>query len=128
MERAHQVVGDDGLQIPLPLMQQYGLQPGAHVTLEFDSDMIRIVPQVLSRAEIEKRALRIALRYIGDAAILSVPPFPTEAGIWRVAVRRAGVEEPLGYLNFRLNGELTGNLSEILAEIRESAQQLAAVR
>lgn len=38
MEQIHQLISADGLAIPLPLIQQYGLQPGDRVTLELVLD------------------------------------------------------------------------------------------
>ena len=128
MERAHQVINNDGLQIPLPFMQQYGLQPGSHVTLEFESDMIRVVPQSLSREEIENRALLLLLHHLGDALLVTVSPSTSHVGVWQVAVSARGITEPLGCLEYASNGKLLSDLPAALAEIRENAARLAAAQ
>ncbi|MBM3749314.1 MAG: hypothetical protein FJW34_26440 [Acidobacteria bacterium] len=47
MERVRQVIGTEGLQIPLPIRQRYGLQPGGGVVLELGTtEEIRILPAV----------------------------------------------------------------------------------
>ena len=48
MEQARQMIGANGLQIPLLPMQRYGLQPGAQVVLELGPDGIRVVPALVS--------------------------------------------------------------------------------
>ena len=55
MERARQLVINDGLQIPLPFMVQYGLHPGSEVTVELDADVIRIVPKLPDQTDNENR-------------------------------------------------------------------------
>jgi len=55
IERAQQLVSNDGLQIPLPFMVQYGLYPGSEVTVELDDDVIRIVPKLPDQTDIENR-------------------------------------------------------------------------
>lgn len=51
MERIRQVVDTAGLQIPLPVMQRYGLQPGGRVILELGIDESRILPAIPGQAE-----------------------------------------------------------------------------
>ena len=55
LERAQQLISNDGLQIPLPFMVQYGLHPGSEVTVELDDDVIRIVPKLPDQTDIENR-------------------------------------------------------------------------
>jgi len=54
MERAQQLVSNDGLQSPLPFMVQYGLHPGSEVTVELD-DVIRLVPKLSDQTDSENR-------------------------------------------------------------------------
>ena len=49
MEKVYQSIGTNGLQIPITLMRQYGLERGSGVILELEPDGIRIVPARLSR-------------------------------------------------------------------------------
>ncbi|MEZ4673996.1 MAG: AbrB/MazE/SpoVT family DNA-binding domain-containing protein [Caldilineaceae bacterium] len=67
MEQTQQRISQDGLQIPLPFITQYGLHPGSEVTVELDDDVIRIVPKYPNQADIERRALRLLLQSLGDA-------------------------------------------------------------
>jgi hypothetical protein len=42
MKRVYTTIGKNGLQIPLPLLQAHGAEPGARVVLEFSSDGILV--------------------------------------------------------------------------------------
>lgn len=103
MERIHQVIGAGGLQIPLFIVQRYGLQPGAEVVLELDADEIRILPAVPERTEIENRALRYLLTHLGDAATVKAEK---EGELWRVSVYGADGDDPVGQLVYSQRGEL----------------------
>ncbi|MCP4361689.1 MAG: hypothetical protein GY796_27065 [Chloroflexi bacterium] len=65
--KIRQVINDDGLQIPLPLIEHYSLQPGVRVILELDQQGIRIVPALPDDHDIENVALRYLLINLGDA-------------------------------------------------------------
>lgn len=115
MERTHQLIGRDGLQIPLPLVQRYGLQPGAHVVLEFAADGIHVLPAMVEQTEIEGRALRYLLRNLGDA--VSVDAQQRE-GLWQVTVFASDKMTPLGELIYDLMGNFQENLSSSIEHMR----------
>ena len=99
MERAYQLIGVDGLQIPLPLMQRYGLRPGAQVVLELGAEDIRVLPALADRSEIEGKALRYLLRNLGDAVTIKARQCE---GAWRVTVFASGGLTPMGELVYGL--------------------------
>ncbi|MFZ2359882.1 MAG: hypothetical protein WA040_11120 [Anaerolineae bacterium] len=103
MERAHQMIGADGLQIPLPLMQRYGLRAGVQVVLELGADGIRVVPALADKSEIEGQALRFVLRNLGDAVSIEAQRLD-EA--WHVTVYASAGTAPIGRLVYDLAGEL----------------------
>jgi len=119
MERVRQVVGSQGLQIPLIVMQQYGLVPGTGVVLELGQDGIRIVPVAHSQAEIENRALRYILANLGDAATIKAEQ---ANGEWQVAVLGAGTDELLGQLVFSSSGAMLFERSTSAEELRRRTQ------
>lgn len=121
MEKVHQAVDVNGLQIPIPLMRQYGLEPGSGVTLELEPDGIRVVPAKPERAAIESRALRYLLAYVGDAAAVQVIPLPGGNG-WQVDVSGAGLTVPAGTLYYSVSGALVTERSTPPAEIRRVMQ------
>lgn len=108
MERLRQIVGTEGLQIPWPIMQQYGFKPGAGVVLELESNGIRVLPAIKSKEEIENQALRTLLKHLGDAVTVTV--VPSHEG-WSVSVYGAGLSEPLGRLLYTPAGELLAHRS-----------------
>lgn len=120
MERVRQIVGAEGLQIPLLIMQRYGLQPGAEVVLELRTDGIHILSAVLGREEIENRALRYLLAHLGDATTVSVEK---DNGNWRVAVYGTGIAKPLGELVYSADGELLLDRSTPVEEMRRRATE-----
>lgn len=128
MERTQQLVDGNGLQIPLPFMAQYGLHPGSEVTVELD--VIRIVPKYPNQAAIEKAALKLLLKSLGDAVLVKAKQFEQgdaerNAGDWRVDIHARDVEEPLGHINYAKNGELLSDLSTSLEAVRQKAATLA---
>ena len=130
MERAQQLVGVDGLQIPLPFMAQYGLQPGSEVTVELHDDAIHIVPKLPDQTEIENRALRLLLKSLGDGVLVKAQQLDTpepgmSAGDWRVDVYARGYDDQLGHLDFAKNGLLLSDLSTALDAIRHCAAMIA---
>ena len=129
MERVQQLVSDDGLQIPLPFIIQYGLHSGSEVTMEFDDDVIRIVPKLPDQTDIENRALRLLLKSLGDAVLVKAQQLDAaeagrESGDWRVAVYARGFDEPLGRLDYAKGGQLLSDISAVLDAIRQKASAL----
>jgi len=115
------MINGDGLQIPLPLMQRYGLQPGAQVVLELGVEGIRILPALAERSEIEGKALRYLLRNLGDAVTIE-----TRQGesTWRVTVFAAGSLAPIGELIYSLDGDFLVDNSTSLAAMRRCAVEI----
>ena len=102
MEQARQMIGANGLQIPLLLMQRYGLQPGAQVVLELGPDGIRVVPALARRPEIESKALRYLFRNLGDAVTIEAQQHDST---WRVIVFTSSNPAPIGELVYALTGD-----------------------
>ena len=121
MERAHQMISVDGLQIPLPLMQRYGLRPGAQVVLELGAEGIRVLPALADRSEIEGKALRYLLRKLGDAVTIEARQCE---GAWRVTVFAAGSLTPIGELIYGLAGDFLGEHSTSLELMRRRAVEI----
>ena len=119
MEKVYQSVGADGLHIPVALMRQYGLEPGAIATLELQSEWIRIEPARAEPATIENRALRYLLTHVGDAATVSVHPLPGGMG-WQVDVYGTGMVWPVGKLVYSPTGVLLADQSTPPDGIRRS--------
>ena len=122
MERAHQMIGVDGLQIPLPLMQRYGLRPGAQVVLELGAEGIRVLPALAAQSEIEGKALRYLLRNLGDAVTIEARQ---REGAWRVTVFASGNLTPLGELLYGLAGDFLGEHSTPLETMHRRAVEIA---
>jgi hypothetical protein len=114
MELVHQIVGTEGLQIPLPVIQRYGLRPGARVVLELRADTIQILPALLGQEEIENRALRYLIVRLGDAATVKAE---RENDEWRVAVYGAGMSDPVGWLVYASTGEFHPERSTTVEEM-----------
>ena len=128
MERTQQVIGQEGLHIPLPLIAQYGLHPGVEVIVELGENEIRITPLAPTQTEIENQALRTLLKYLGDAVQVKASPKvsdTTQTG-WEVHVYAPGFEASLGQLNYSHTGELLSDLPTTLNAIRSKAVALAA--
>lgn len=118
METIRQVINDNGLQIPLPLVERYGLQPGARVILELDQQGIRIVPALPDDEDIENIALRYLLANLGDAVQVKVEQ--KEEG-WQVAVYGERLTEPFGSLVYSREGTLISEKSSSPKALREAA-------
>jgi hypothetical protein len=118
METVRQIVNDDGLQIPLPLVERYGFQSGTRVTLELDEHGIRIVPAFPDQQEVENIALQYLLANLGDAVQIQVEQQDDE---WQVAVLADGVTEPLGSLVYSIAGKLNSEKSTAPNVLREAA-------
>ncbi len=121
MEKIYQSVSSNGLQIPIAIMRQYGLEPGAAVVLELQPEGIRIEPARAEAAMIEKRALRYLLAHLGDAATASVHPLPDGAG-WQVDVYGVGMTRPAGKLIYSTAGILQPEQSTPPADMRRSVE------
>lgn len=127
MERTHQIVNDQGLHIPLPLIEEYGFRPGEEVIVEMGADGIRITSAAPSQAEIEDKALKLLMRHLGDAVVVNASwaeNSPLQA--WVVAVSPRGHTAQLGEIVFSKRGDLITNLDEALSQMRRQAIQLAA--
>ena len=118
MEQAHQKIDINGLQIPLPLMQRYGLQIGAQVVLELGTEGIRVLPAVVDRSEIEGRALRYLFRNLGDAVSVLAEQIEDR---WQVTVFAPGSPMPLGELVYELAGDFQEKRSTPLETMRHQA-------
>ena len=116
-ERTYQVIGKEGLQIPLPLMQQYGWDSGTAVMVELGTDGIRIVAESAEQQTIEENALRYVLRHVGDAATVQVQSLPDG---WYVEVYGVDMAEPAGVLRYSMAGMLLPQQSTPPAEIRQA--------
>jgi hypothetical protein len=103
MQIVHQVIDKEGLNIPLPIIEQYGLFPGVDVVLELDTDGIRIRPAVIDRSGIESMALVYLLGNVGDGVQVKAE---RRNGNWHVAVHSPLRETPLGYLVYAQDGTL----------------------
>ncbi len=123
METIRQMVNADGLQIPLPLVTRYGLQPGARVTLAFSERSIQIIPMLPSQQDIENIALQYLLTNLGDAVTVQVS---NKGDSWQASVYGEGLTEPLGRLTYSTLGQLQLNQSttpNIMREIAINAYQ-----
>jgi hypothetical protein len=118
METVRQVINEEGLQIPLVLVERYGLQPGARVILELDSQGIRIVPALPNANDVENIALRYLLIHLGDAVQVKVEQENDE---WQVAVFGEGLTKPLGTLVYSQQGTLISEKSSSTKALREAA-------
>lgn len=118
MEKVHQIISADGLQIPLPLVERYGLRPGARVVLEFDDEGIRIVPELPDQQDIEDFALRYLLTNLGDAVEVNVTQQENE---WHATVFGTGIAKPLGTLIYTASGVLDTDKSSTPKAMRELA-------
>ena len=120
MFTTHEVISEKGLEIPLPLLAQYGVQLGARVKVEFGPNGIFVALPITDPHRIEVLALRLTLRYVGDAATVKAEPDPSplNPGGWRVGVYAAEATEPAGYLVFSQIGEFLPEFSTRFEVIR----------
>ncbi|HLF90263.1 MAG TPA: hypothetical protein VI451_15050, partial [Anaerolineales bacterium] len=119
MERIYQPVDEKGLQIPLALVQKYGLDKGADAVLELGPDGIRISPAHPDQPFIERRALKYLLTSVGDGARVKVKSLPAQMG-WEVNVFGIGMNKPSGKLIYNAEGELIREQSTTPEEIRRT--------
>lgn len=113
MEKTHATVDGSGLQISLKELQQYGVEPGARVTLEFGQNRILVTLPITDPHQVEDLALRLTVRYLGDATRVKAAPddSPFNRDGWKVGVYRTDLEAPVGYLFFSQTGEFLPELS-----------------
>ena len=124
METAYQSVSADGLQIPIVLMRQYGLEPGSGVTIELQPEGIRIVPARTEPVTIENRALRYLLTSVGDAVTVQIHLLPDKTG-WQVNVYGAGMTRPAGKLIYSLSGVLLPDPSTPPEQMRRALVEIS---
>lgn len=118
MERLHQTVGAEGLQIPLPIMRRYGLKRGAAVVLNLHIDGIRILPATPGQETIGNLALRYLLTHLGDAVTIETK---RNDGDWRVSVYGVGTADPVGELVYSPTGELLADRSTPVEKMQRCA-------
>ena len=125
MEQIHQMISAAGLEIPLPLIQQYGLQPGDRVTLELGPDGIFMAIPITEPKKIEIMALKLTFRYLGDAVTVKAEQDGSllNQNGWRVNVYGLGIEKPLGILTFSRTGKLLPEFSTSFDEMRRQAME-----
>lgn len=114
MQQLYQTIGPNGLQIPLPLIQKYGLKQGAEVVVEFETGRVHIKSTPLPAALIEQNALRLTLKHLGDG--VTVKAVPHQLG-WQVQLYGIGMENPLGHFMYDANGELLSDVDKVVSEI-----------
>ena len=124
VERAHQMIGIDGLQIPLLLMQRYGLKPGAQVILEFGVEGIHVLPALADWSEIEGKSLRYLFRNLGDAVTVSTQQ---HKDAWRVAVYASSGLTPVGELVYGLAGDFLEAQSTPVEAMRRRFREIEIV-
>ena len=118
MERVRDVVGANGIEIPLPLIEQYGLQPGSPFLIEFGENGIRILPPTPHEEKIGTQALFYLFKKLGDAIRIEVGKLDEE---WQVTVFGADMVEPLGHLIYSTTGDLVEAKSTPIAVMRQNA-------
>jgi len=130
MERVRQTVSDKGIQIPLPLIQQYGLTPGQEVILEFGPDGVYLLPSVVDAEQIERYALKLLLRKLGDAVQIQVVHNDNserrQGDDWRVNVYGSDGKLLLGHLAYTQSGEWMPEYSTSFAAMRQVAIEFFA--
>ncbi len=113
MEKTHATINGTGLQISLNELQQYGVEPGERVTIEFDLNRILVTLPIRDPQKIEDLALRLTLRYLGDAARVKaekdISPFNQDG--WKIGIYRTDLNSPVGYLIFSQTGEFLPEFS-----------------
>jgi hypothetical protein len=124
MEKIYQSVSADGLNVPMALVRQYGLAPGAMVLLELERDGIRIVPTHAEPSAIENAALGYLLSHVGDAVTVSAHLLPDKSA-WEVVVYGTGMTQASGKLVYSLMGKLLPEQSTPPAQIRNALLEKA---
>ena len=130
MLRTKQKVDAQGVHIPLPFVEQYGLSPGTEVIVEFGPDGIFLSPAVVDAEKIETQALRLLFRKLGDAIKIRVQQDKDVAGLrysWRVDVYGSDAKLLLGHLLYTADGEFLPENSTSFAVMRQKAIESASV-
>lgn len=128
MEQTYQIVGERGIQIPLPLLESYGFPSGTPIVVEVGQDGLFIKSARPSRTEITRRVLKLLLHRLGDAVLVKVEPEgdpSSETHGWLVHVYARGYDTPLGVLRYSSRGDLLTDIDAAVAAIREKALELA---
>lgn len=129
MLRTRQKVDRQGIHIPLPFVEQYGLLPGAEVIVEFGPDGIFLAPARLTADKIETQALRLLLRKLGDAVKVSTHQTSgaeKKGDEWCVDVYGSDAKLLLGHLFYTADGELLAERSTSFEAMRQKAIEFAA--
>lgn len=124
MERVRQIMGKEGLEIPLLLMERYGLHPGTQVVMELSKDGIHILPASPGKEDIESLALRYILANLGDAPTITVE---RDNDDWRVSIYGRVSNDVLGQLVYSSEGKFLADRSTSVAEIHRKAIQNASL-
>jgi antitoxin component of MazEF toxin-antitoxin module len=130
MLRTKQKVDAQGVHIPLPFVEQYGLSPGTEVIVEFGPDGIFLSPATVNAEKIETQALRLLFRKLGDAIKVRVQQDQEIAGLcnpWRVDVYGSDAKLLLGHLLYTADGEFLPESSTSFASMRQKAIESALV-
>lgn len=128
MERTYQIVGEQGIQIPLPLLESYGFRSGTQIVVEVGQDGLFIKSARPTRTDITQRALKLLLHRLGDAVLVKTEPEgdnSSETHGWLVEVYAKGCDTPLGTLHYSHRGDLLTNVDSAIVQMRENALQLA---
>lgn len=122
MERIHCQINGNGLQIPLPFIEQSGFRLGMNAVIEMSEGNIRIIPALPSQEEIENRVLRLLLHRLGDAVTVhSELVEEGEPSYWNVYIGAQGTEVVFGALRYSLTGELLTDLNSEIESARQNA-------
>jgi hypothetical protein len=117
METYYQRIDQNGVSIPLEIIQHIGLKQGTGVRIELQRNVIRILPAEVDVEEIENRALQYLLRNVGDAVVIETPQRSLN-GDWLVQVLAGEAGEPLGEVYFSPTGDLISEKSTSLLALR----------
>jgi hypothetical protein len=124
MLRTRQKVDVQGIHIPLPFVEQYGLLPGTEVIVEFGPEGIFLAPARLTAEKVEIQALRLLFRKLGDAVKVKTHPeseSEKKGERWRVDVYGSDSKFLLGHLVYTSDGELLAELSTSFEVMRQKA-------
>ena len=124
MLRTRQKVNAQGIHIPLPFVEQYGLAPGAEVIVEFGPDGIFLAPAIMDAEKIETQALRLLFRKVGDAVKVRVhqqSEVERASSNWCVEVYGSDDALLLGQLIYTADGEYLPEYSTSFETMRHKA-------
>lgn len=127
MERTHYKVSANGLHLPLPLIESYGFQPGAEVTVEMGENAMRIVSVAPRQEDIENRALRLLLHRLGDAVTVRCKFVKNDPeSRWEVGIGARGTDTILGMLQYSVAGELLTDIDSEVQRVLRNVDKLSA--